>query len=238
VNQALGHVYNKILEAFCNQQARPIAKKSATPGYRRLSEDERQHLLIDATIAVLSESGLSGATVRRIAAAAGVTPGLVTHYFDGKNALISAAYRRLADQFHADYVAASEAAGSDPVERLRAFVGSAFQPQTLNRNLLRVWTSFWDSALTAPDSEPAKVHYETAQRTRAYVEQLLRDALLSCGRAVHDAEIRQRAIAITSLVDGMWLAWGLDPKVFDATTGRRIAFDMLAAYLAIPTLAE
>jgi AcrR family transcriptional regulator len=187
---------------------------------------------------VLSESGLSGATVRRIATAAGVTPGLVTHHFAGKDALISAAYRRLAEQFHREYVAASEAAGIDPVERLRAFVGSAFQPQTLNRNLLRVWTSFWDSALTAPDSEPAKVHYETAQRTRAYVEQLLRDALLSVGREVDGAEIRQRAIAIGSLVDGMWLTWGLDPSLFNADAGRQIAFDMLAAYLAIPALAE
>lgn len=176
--------------------------------------------------------------MRKIAAAAGVTPGLVTHHFDGKDALISAAYRRLAEQFHADYVAASEAAGDDSVERLQAFVGSAFQPQTLNRNLLRVWTSFWDSALTAPDSGPAEVHYETAQRTRAHVEQLLRDALLSVGRDVDEAEIRQRAIAIGSLVDGMWLTWGLDPSLFDADTGRRIAFDMLAAYLALPALAE
>jgi TetR/AcrR family transcriptional repressor of bet genes len=228
----------RFLSSISDVRESNIATKSTTPAYRRLSEDERQDLLIDATIAVLSESGLSGATVRKIAAAAGVTPGLVTHHFAGKDALISAAYRRLAEQFHTDYVAASEAAGNDPVERLQAFVGSAFQPQTLNRNLLRVWTSFWDSALTAPDSEPAKVHYETAQRTRAYVEQLLRDALLSRGHELNELEIRQRAIAIGSLVDGMWLTWGLDPSLFDAATGRRIAFDMLAAYLAIPTLVD
>jgi len=212
--------------------------KSTTPAYRRLSEHERQNLLIDATIAVLLESGLSGATVRKIAVVAGVTPGLLTHYFSGKNALISAAYRRLAEKLHADYVAASVAAGSDPVERLKAFVGSAFQPQTLDRNLLLVWTSFWNSALTDPDSEAANVHYETAQRTRAYVEHLLREALLSVGQKVDEAEIRKRVIAVWSLVDGMWLTWGLDPSLFDADKGRRITFEMLAAYLAMPTLAE
>lgn len=212
--------------------------KSATPAYRRLSEDERRKLLIDATIAVLSESGLSGTTVRKIALAANVTPGLVTHHFPGKNALISAAYRRLAEQLHTDYVAASVAAGDNPVGRLKAFIGSAFQPQTLDRSLLRVWTSFWNSALTDPDSEAANVHYETAQRTRAYVECLLREALLTVGQKVDEAEIRKRAIAVWSLVDGMWLTWGLDPSLFDANTGRQIAFEMLAAYLAMPSLAE
>lgn len=222
-----------------NLSRRPsIVAKSTTPAYRRLSEEERRSLLIDATVTVLSESGLSGTTVRKIAAAAGVTPGLVTHHFSGKDALVSAAYRRLADHFHDDYVAASEAAGSDPIKRLRAFVGSAFQPQTLDPNLLRVWTSFWNSALTGPDSEPAHVHYATMQRTRAYVEQLLRDALLSVGQQVDDDEIEERVIAIWSLVDGMWLTWGLNPSLFDADAGRRIAFEMLASYLAIPALAE
>lgn len=210
---------------------------SASPAYRRLAEDERRRLLIDATIAVLSENGLAGTTVRRIADAASVTPGLVTHYFCGKAALVSAAYRALAGQFHRDYVAASEAAGDDPVDRLKAYVGSAFHPETLDRNLLRVWTSFWTSALTDPAAEPAKVHYETARESRSWLERLIGDVLVSRGRGPKEAEIHELAIAIWSLVDGMWLTWGLDPDLFDADQGRRIVFEFIAARLGIPELA-
>lgn len=209
---------------------------TTSPAYRRLAEDERRRLLIDATIAVLSEYGLAGTTVRRIAAEAGVTPGLVRHYFSGKAALVSAAYRTLAEQFHRDYVAASEAAGDDPVDRLKAYVGSAFQPETLDRNLLRVWTSFWTSALTDPASEPARVHYETARESRRWLKRLIGDVLVSLGRRPKDAEIHELAIAIWSLVDGMWLSWGLDPDLFDADQGRRIVFEVIAARLGIPEL--
>lgn len=186
---------------------------------------------------MLSEHGLSGTTVRRIAAQAGVTPGLVTHHFRGKDALVSAAYRSLADRLHEDYVAATEAAGADPVERLRAYVGCAFEPATLDRNLLRVWTSFWTSALTDPASEPAKVHYETAARSRDYLEGLLADVLAATGRQADARTIDELSIVVTSLVDGLWLTWGLDPGLFDAGTGRRLVFEMLAERLSVPELA-
>ncbi len=211
--------------------------RQAQPAYRRLAEAERQQLLVDATIDVLAEYGLSGTTVRRIAAQAGVTPGLVTHHFAGKDALVSAAYRSLADRLHADYVAATEAAGSDAVARLEAYVGSAFEPATLDRNLLRVWTSFWTSALTDPASEPAKVHYETAARSRDYLEGLLADALAATGRPADAKSIGELAITVISLSDGLWLTWGLDPGLFDAGTGRHIVFEMLADRLSIPELA-
>ena len=209
-----------------------------SPAYRRLAEEERRRLLIDATIAVLAEHGLAGTTVRRIAAEAGVTPGLVTHYFSGKAALVSAAYRALAEQFHRDYLAASEAAGSDPVDRLKAYVGSAFQPETLDRNLLRVWTSFWTSALTDPESEPARVHYETARESRTYLEGLVRAVLEYHGHEPDESEIHELVVATWSLVDGMWLTWGLDPELFDADQGRRIAFEVIAARLGIPEIAS
>lgn len=212
--------------------------RAPSPAYRRLAEDQRRQLLIDATIAVLAEFGLSGTTVRKIATEAAVTPGLVTHHFSGKDALVSAAYRQLAEKFHHDYVAAADAAGTDPIERLKAFVGCAFQPETLDRNLLRVWTSFWASALADSGAMPARVHYETAQESRRYLENLLREVFNAVGRRPSEKEIRELAIAVWSLVDGMWLTWGLDPKVFSPEGGRRIAFDVLAARLSIPQLAS
>lgn len=212
--------------------------KASNPAYRRLAEVERRGLLIDATIAVLAKYGLSGTTVRRIATEAGVTPGLVTHHFTGKDALVSSAYRRLAEKFHEDYVAASEAAGSDPVARLKGFVGCAFQPETLDRKLLRVWTSFWTSALADPESEPARVHYETAHQSRNYLEKLLRDVLCAAGQTPSAADVHELAIAVWSLVDGMWLTWGLDPELFDPRDGRRMTFQVLAARLSIPEIAQ
>ena len=49
--------------------------------YRREAEDKRRQALIAATLALVSEGGARQATVRAIAERAGVTAGLIRHYF-------------------------------------------------------------------------------------------------------------------------------------------------------------
>jgi TetR/AcrR family transcriptional repressor of bet genes len=211
---------------------------SIVTSYKRLPEEKRRKLLILATIQCLSEFGLGGTTVRKIAERADISPNLITHHFSNKDTLVGAAYRFLAEQYHADYLAASEGVGENPLQRLQAYVGAAFQTETLDQDILRVWTSFWTSALTDPESIAAHVHVETAEQTRDYLKQLLRDVLNFMGRQFSEPEIHDLSIAIGSLVDGMWLTWGLNPNLFNAKDGRRIAFDMMASRMAIPELAN
>jgi AcrR family transcriptional regulator len=50
----------------------------------------RREQLLRAALAVFVDKGVDGATVKDITAAAGVTPGLLYHYFDSKDALVLA----------------------------------------------------------------------------------------------------------------------------------------------------
>ncbi len=58
--------------------------------YRRASEETRRADLIAATQELVAEGGSEAATVRAIAARAGVTPGLIRHYFQTKDELTAA----------------------------------------------------------------------------------------------------------------------------------------------------
>ncbi|MEU2031440.1 TetR/AcrR family transcriptional regulator [Nocardia amamiensis] len=49
--------------------------------------------MLDAALDVFAEKGIDGASVKDIAAAAGVAPGLLYHYFAGKEALVTALLR-------------------------------------------------------------------------------------------------------------------------------------------------
>jgi AcrR family transcriptional regulator len=53
---------------------------------RELAEWRRQRIL-DAALAVFGSKGVDGASMKEVAAAAGVAPGLLYHYFAGKEAL-------------------------------------------------------------------------------------------------------------------------------------------------------
>lgn len=55
---------------------------------RRLSEEERRAQIIHGCVEVLAEEGYRGASLARIANAAGVSKGLVSHYFSDRDTLM------------------------------------------------------------------------------------------------------------------------------------------------------
>lgn len=63
------------------------------PGLSRARRGEGRQSLIRATVEVVGEYGIAGATVRRIAAHAGVDNTLITHYFGSRERLLEEAAR-------------------------------------------------------------------------------------------------------------------------------------------------
>lgn len=62
-------------------------------GSRREQAEWRREQLLDAALRVFAGKGVAGASVKDIATAAGVTPGLLYHYFPSKEAVVVALLR-------------------------------------------------------------------------------------------------------------------------------------------------
>jgi AcrR family transcriptional regulator len=54
------------------------------------ASEERRHQIMEAALRVFADKGYSAATTKDIAHEAGVTPGLIYHYFEDKRALLAA----------------------------------------------------------------------------------------------------------------------------------------------------
>ena len=67
-------------------------------------EPIRRRQLIDATIAAIDENGFADATISRISARAGVSTGVVHHYFRNKDDLLEATLRDLANTLRREVV--------------------------------------------------------------------------------------------------------------------------------------
>jgi TetR/AcrR family transcriptional regulator, transcriptional repressor of bet genes len=193
------------------------------PAFTRAEPDARRLSLIEATARVLARDGAGGASVRAIALEAGVSPGLVAHHFGGVDALIAATYGHVGEQVSAALDAAVAGAGEDPRARLTAYVAASFAAPIADRALLATWTAFW--GLVIARGEVAALHDAQYARYRAELEGLL----AACGLA--PAATRRTAIAITALVDGLWLELCLSPAVLDADEARAIAEAQIAALL-------
>lgn len=190
----------------------------------RAEPDARRHALIGATAACLAQHGIAGTTVRAICAKAGVSPGLLRHYFPGVDALIAATYRAVTATVDDALDEAVAAAGDDPRARLNAYVTASFRPPIATAWLLATWTAFW--SLVRSNEEVAAIHAETYGDFRADLEALL----IPCGLPASQA--RQAAIALTALIDGLWLELSLDAQSFSAEEAEAMAIGWVDRLLA------
>lgn len=110
----------------------------------------RRDELVDAAIAVVGEEGMSGATMAVIARRAGMSAGLVNHYFDSKEELLALAMRNLSNLFRQDILKLAPA-NPTPAQRLKAIVDGSFAPQHLGSPKRAVtWMQFMIAAQTEP----------------------------------------------------------------------------------------
>ncbi len=197
---------------------------AARQAFTREHPDERRNSLIEACGRCLATYGTSGSTVRVICAEAGVSPGLLRHYFDGVGALIAATYRATGKQVSVALHDAVENAGPDPRDRLLAYVTASFLPPIADPSLLSTWLAFWGLVKTNP--QIAAIHAEIYRDNRLDMETLI----LACPGAPVDA--RLAAVALTALVDGLWLELSLGDTPFSANEAARLAELWLDSLLA------
>jgi AcrR family transcriptional regulator len=197
--------------------------------YSRETPDVRRQSLIDATAKCLAERGADGTSVRAICAEAGVSAGLLTHYFSGIDELIVATYREVGARVSQTLDAAAEAAGSDPRARLIAYVVASFRPPLLDPDLLATWLAFW--SLVKTDPAVAQVHGEIYAGYRRGIETLIGECL---GESAISDDIRLAAVAITALVDGLWLELCLDARSFTPDEAARMAIRWVETLLDRP----
>lgn len=182
------------------------------PKYRRAHPEDRRGDLVEATLRCLARDGHDGVSVRRIAAEAGVSAGLVNHHFDGIEALVSAAYEKVASDV-LDGILARVAQESEPRARLSAFITASFSRELLDPGLLKVWVVFWS---LLPHVEALKaIQKRTFAEYRRVLAADLAGAVPS-GPAFDPAPV---ALGLAAMMDGLWLQWCLDPGSYRPEEG-------------------
>lgn len=111
----------------------------------------RRAQLIDAATRSIAQHGLSRTTVARVAKIAGLSTGIVSFYFQTKDALLLATLEHVDEQYMQRHREAMRAAGEDPLRRLEAMIDAAFDPEICHPNRVAVWSAFWGEAGSRAD---------------------------------------------------------------------------------------
>ncbi|MFI7406016.1 TetR/AcrR family transcriptional regulator [Streptomyces sp. NPDC049541] len=182
---------------------------------RQVDHEERREAISQAVWQVVSDSGLEGLTLRAVAAAAGCTTGMVTHYFAGKNELLAHArtemHRRMAariDGLPADgsardalYVVAEQALPLDEVRYLEAVV--------------------WSQFLLSTRSDPALLAEHTRSHA-SWIDRLTALVRAACPDHRAGAELETRVRSLVACLDGLALNAVTDPDAYPPDLQRRV----------------
>jgi len=154
------------------------------------SEQTRSRILT-AALTVFRERGFEAATMRDIAAEAGMAVGAAYYYFDSKDALVLAFY----DQAQQEIAPQAElilAAAKSFDERLRGIIGLKFGTFAPNRELLRTLSAHVDPTHPLSPFSP-----QTAAIRNADIGWF--------ARAVHDSRVRLPRTILPYLPRLLWL---------------------------------
>jgi betaine-aldehyde dehydrogenase len=158
-------------------------------------EEMRRRELVEVTIDSLAEVGFVGTTLAQIAARAGVSPGLVAHYFDDKDGLLDAAFRSLARRVGSQ-VRARLRLVATPRGRIQAVIDANLAPEEFDQRTGSAWLAFWGQVL----------HVERLKRIQSVYQRrtlsTLRNSLL---KLVAPDEAHSLAAMIAAMIDGVWL---------------------------------
>lgn len=186
--------------------------------FSRMEPELRKANLIEATLVCLKRDGFQGASIRKISAEAGVSVGLISHHYSGKDELVAEAYMAITGRVMSLLRDAMEQAAPNARGRFSAFFRASFSPEMLDPQLLEAWLAFWGAMKTAEAINLA--HEHSYGEYRAELRKILNQLAQEEGWEGFDADLA--AIGLSALLDGLWLESGLNPGTFTPDNGIQI----------------
>ncbi|HBO3946265.1 TPA: transcriptional regulator BetI [Pseudomonas aeruginosa] len=184
----------------------------------------RRSQLIHATLEAVDQVGMGDASIALIARLAGVSNGIISHYFQDKNGLLEATMRHLLSALSKAVRERRAALYDDsPRAHLRAIVEGNFDDSQVNGPAMKTWLAFWATSM----HQPALRRLQRVNDHRLYS-----NLCYQFRRQLSVDDARAAARGLAALIDGLWLRGALTGDAFDTDEALNIAYDYLDQQLA------
>lgn len=181
----------------------------------------RRRQLIDATIHTIEAHGFSETTIARISKNAGLSSGIISHYFGGKNALLEATMRSVLSDLQREMsLRLRQAEG--PVSRIEAILGANFATEQSTPAICAAWLSFY--AQVPHSRQLGRLH-------RVYVRRLRSNLQHAFAQLLPRTAAEQAAEGMSAMIDGIWVRAALARCSPDNAGAHALADDYLRMLL-------
>ena len=192
---------------------------------KKIDHIERRRDFTEAAIEIIGRQGIDNTRLVDVARAAGATTGALTHYFEGKDALLLAAFDHLAQLILQDLLS------DDSNEDLVARAAQALPLDEEGVLQWRVWLCFLSRAVADPALADINNRYYDEFREKAAAI-LKREQ--TKGRLSPDVDCDMTAEAVIAVVDGLGVHAAMQPDIWTAERLQNQLEAMLRPLLPAP----
>lgn len=190
--------------------------------------DIRKPQLVQATMAVIDRVGLHSASIALISKEAGVSTGIINHYFGGKHGLLEETMREILRQLSVTIInALKELPANAHQQRINAIINGNFEGYQAENKVAKTWLAFWSYSMH--DAQLKRLQ-------RVNEKRLISHLLIELKALLEPDQAELVAHGIASLIDGIWLRGTLNPEGIDANKARAIINDYLDKQLTFYSL--
>lgn len=158
-------------------------------------EDLRRHELIAAAHRVFMHHGLAGLTTKRICEEAGMSPGILSYYFKGKEDVLFAMVR-LNNRLLMVEVVRGLGRATSRWQRLEAIVAGNFPADLYEPNVANAWLSVCAASASNPGY---------ARLQRIFYARLRSNLASVFAGVLEAAAFEDLALSLGTMIDGLWL---------------------------------
>ncbi len=179
---------------------------------------------MEIAIQTIATQGFSQASLAEIAKKAGISKGVISYHFDGKEDLVEEILRSLLRK-PAEFVKERVSRAETAVEKLRAYVEANFEFMKMNRVGYVALVDLWGQR----DSGRNSLNADAYEPSRHYLAHILEGGQRT-------GEMRALAVIPTAsliqgAVDGVMLQWVLDENAIDLDVAKEEVVSMVLCHV-------
>ena len=195
-------------------------------GQRRPSfiEEKRRNQIVEIAIQTIATQGFSQASLAEIAKKAGISKGVISYHFDGKEELVEEILRSLLRK-PADFIKERVSRAQSAVEKLRAYVEANFEFMKMNRVGYVALVDLWGQR----DSGRNSLNADAYEPSRHYLAHMLEEGQRT--GEMRAFPVMPTASLIQGAVDGIMLQWVLDEKAIDLDVAKEQVVSMVLRHV-------
>jgi AcrR family transcriptional regulator len=191
---------------------------------RSFIEEQRRSQIVEIAIQTIATQGFSQASLAEIAKEAGISKGVISYHFDGKEELVEEILRSLLRK-PGEFVKERVARASTALEKLRAYIEANFDFMRDNRVGYVALVDLWAQRGLGRDSLNADAY----EPSRHYLAHLLEEGQRT--GEMRALPVKPTASLIQGAIDGVMLQWVLDEKAIDLDVAKQEVVAMVMSHV-------